>query len=125
MRVPIFNIKQVNTIYHDTSMKKDLIYWMINPCNSPIEAINSDQKFSISLVLMCDQNKLLSIVSVPSEDKIYFEDLDKGVFVIEGLIKKRFNPPVSSLSAMAKPISEEDQQKYSGRDNPNTHYWLG
>lgn len=104
LRVPIFNVNQVNLVYNDTSVKKDLYYWMINTGSHPTKATNRDRDFSISLVLMHDQKLVLSIISIPLEDKIYFEYSDKGVFVIEGLMQKRYDPPVKYLLNMARPI---------------------
>lgn len=127
MRVPIFNINQANMVYNDNSKKRDLYYWVINPCDNSIELKNRCQNFSISLVLMYDQKVLLSIVSLPTEDKIYFKYLDKGIFVIEGLIKKRFEPPVNYLMTMAKPISIEDidSEQDSDQKELNHQNWFG
>ncbi|MFR9560830.1 MAG: hypothetical protein SNH45_07445, partial [Rikenellaceae bacterium] len=131
MRAPIFNANQVNMVCNYEYRKRDLLYWIISPCNNPIKLINRDQDFSISLVLMHDQKPLLSIVSVPSEDKLYFEYSDKGIFVIEGLREKRFNLPIKSLLTIAKPISigeinpEKQTAPKDGMKHPSTHYWLG
>ncbi|MFR9499747.1 MAG: hypothetical protein SNH18_04815 [Rikenellaceae bacterium] len=123
MRVPIFSTDQVNMVYGGTSAKKDLHYWMINPSSNPIESVNRDRNFSISLILMCDQKLLLSIVSVPAENKIYFDSPSEGLFMIEGCRERRFDLSAKYLLSIAKPISMGDRATED--KHPSTHYWLG
>lgn len=131
MRVPIFNANQVKIVYNNDCRRRDLHYWIIAPNNNPIESINRDQNFSISLVLMYDQNTILSIVSVPSEDRLYFEYLDKGVFVIDKFSEKQINLRVKSFMSIAKSISvetivsEKRAEQNDESKHPNTHHWIG
>lgn len=123
MRVPIFNAN----LYNDTSIKKELHYWVINPSSNLTRTINRKQDFLISLVLMYNQNILLSIVSVPLEDKLYFEYSDKGVFVIEDCRKKQYNLTAEYLLNTAKfiPAGDLDSSQIKEIKHPNTHYWIG
>lgn len=105
MRVPVFNAQQLDTIYYN-NQERDLHYWMINPDNNPIKVVNTKGEFSISLVLMHDSSKLLSVMSIPIEDKLYFGSPSMGLFVIDKFSKIRSNMPIDTFLNIAKPITD-------------------
>lgn len=104
-RVPVFNAHQLNAIYYN-NQKRDIHYWMINPENNPIEIVNTKGGFSISLLLMHDSNKLLSVMSIPVEDKLYFGAPCMGLFVVDKFSEIGSNIPIDTFLNIAKPIND-------------------
>lgn len=101
--VPILDSDHVNTPYN-RNREQNLYYWMINPANNPLGYVNRSGEFAISLILMRDSKQLLTIISIPVEDKLYFGSPEKWLYIVEKCSELESNISISSLISIAKPI---------------------
>ncbi|MFR9641474.1 MAG: hypothetical protein SNH41_05145 [Rikenellaceae bacterium] len=124
MHIPVYKAHKVHGVYNK-GREENLRYWMINPDNDPIGSLYKCDDYSITIALMCDSNRVLTICAVPTEDKIYFDYPDRGVYVIERCSEIESDITVTLLSTVARSLSTDVADSEPLADLPDTHFWFG
>ncbi len=86
-RVPMLSEEGRNMLFEER-YRWDL-YWLVDPIDGTREFVNKNDEFVVCIALMTDNKPLFGVIYVPSEDKLYFSDPDRGAFLIEQASDKR------------------------------------
>lgn len=80
------------------------LYWLVDPLDGTIEFIQKNDEFVISIALMLDKKAIIGLIYVPTEDKLYFSDPDRGSFVVENATRIYENASTALLFSAANPL---------------------
>ncbi|MFI3322540.1 MAG: 3'(2'),5'-bisphosphate nucleotidase CysQ [Rikenellaceae bacterium] len=111
-RIPIMSEEGRNILYEER-YSWDL-YWLVDPLDGTREFIHRNDEFVISISLMNNKNPYFGVIYVPTEDKLYFSDPDRGAFVVEECEKKGELFTTSTLFGSALRLRGRNETRESG-----------
>lgn len=109
-RIPIMSEEGRNILYEER-YSWDL-YWLVDPLDGTREFIQKNDEFVVCIALMQNNKPLLGIIYIPTEDKLYFSDPDRGAFKVEGFLNKAANN-INDLFKTSKKLDCRDNSEES------------
>lgn len=79
--IPI--ISEENKLIEYKERKNWIKCWVVDPIDGTKEFIKKNGEFTINIALIENGEPILSVLSVPAQNKIYYAEKNKGSFVIE------------------------------------------
>lgn len=116
-RTPIMSEEGRNILYEER-YSWDL-YWLVDPLDGTREFIKRNNEFAISIALMSNNIPLFGVIFIPSDDKLYFSDPDRGAFIVANCREINSFINTSSLFSKAKKIKAKIKEERDENESVN------
>lgn len=80
-RIPVMSEEGRNILFEERYMWD--LYWLVDPLDGTREFVKRNNEFVVCIALMSDGLPLFGVIYIPTENKLYFSDPDRGAFIIE------------------------------------------
>lgn len=105
-RIPVMSEEGRNILYEER-FRWDL-YWLVDPLDGTREFVAHNDEFVVCIALMYEGKPLFGMIYIPTEERLFFNDPDRGVFVLNNLScfdNPVVPPSINKLFAEAKQLN--------------------
>ena len=101
-RIPIMSEEGRHILFEERYSWE--LYWLVDPLDGTKEFINKNDEFAVSIALMQDSKPLFGVIYLPTEDKLYFSDPDRGAFKVENCLLHEKPESIQQLFKISKKL---------------------